>query len=173
VHTEAVSDDSAYGRVTNPERFAALHDVVHELVADLRQRFCVLVEPVAPEGDEQSRSKVLAAFRVSPRNDGASLTFYLTDFPGLYVCFGAKHTETFPQCGCDACDEQMEDVADTLREKVLAVVVGRFSEPDGGYVFVFEHGRQSGQQAVRHVRRKSPTRHYKPWPLLGKADNER
>jgi len=163
-----MSDDSAYGRVTHPERFATLHDAVHELVADLRQRFDVLVEPVAPAGDDPRR-KVLSAVRVSPSNEGASVTFSLTDFPGLHVRFGAKHTETFPQCGCDACDEQPGELADNLREKVLALAAGRFSEPDGGYAFVFEHGGQSGQQAVRHFKRKSPTRHYQPWPLPGEG----
>ena len=165
-HTEVMSQDRAYGRVTNPERFATLHDAVHELVASLRQRFDVLVVPMEPEGDDPC-PKVLSTVRVSPRNDGASVTISLTSFPGLYVRFGAKHTERFPDCGCDACNEQIEELAENLREKVLAVAAGRFSETDGGYAFVFEHGEQSGRQPRRRFRRESPTRHYEPWPLLG------
>ncbi len=161
-----MSHESAYGRVTNPERFATLHGAVHELVADLRQRFDVLVEPVEPEG-EHPDLKPSWAVRVAPRNDGASVTFTLTDLPGLYVRFGPRHTETFPSCGCDACNERPDEVANNLREKVLSVAAGRFSEPDGGYDFVFKHGRQSGRQAGRHFRRRSPTRHYEPWPPLG------
>ncbi|MCA1711256.1 MAG: DUF6226 family protein [Actinobacteria bacterium] len=30
----------------------------------------------------------------------------LTGFPGLHVRFGLNHTEIFPGCGCDGCDEQ-------------------------------------------------------------------
>ncbi|MFP5218619.1 MAG: DUF6226 family protein, partial [Actinomycetes bacterium] len=37
-----MTDDSAYGRVTNPERYAGLHQVADELVRDLQERFDVL-----------------------------------------------------------------------------------------------------------------------------------
>jgi hypothetical protein len=160
-----VNDDSAYERVTNPERFAALHEAARELVNDLRQRFDILVEATAPEADNL-RSNVLSAVRVSPRNDGAAVTVALTDFPGLYVRFGSEHAETFPQCGCDACDEQPDQLAENLREKLESVAYGRFSEPAGGYDFVFDAGRESGGQSVRRFGRKPPTRHYDPWPPL-------
>ncbi len=158
-----MSDDSAYGRVTNPERFAALHQATDELVADLRQRFDVLVEPVAPEGDNVTGG-FMSAVRVSPSNEGAAVTITLTGFPGLYVRFGAKHTEAFPQCGCDACDEQPDQLEDDLRRKVQCVAQGRFSEPPGGYEFSFDDGGQSGGQAVREFGRRTPTRRYDPWP---------
>lgn len=158
-----MSDDSAYGRVTNPERFAALHRATDALVADLRQRFDVLVEPVAPEGGNVT-SGLISAVRVSPSNGGAAVTITLTGFPGLHVRFGAKHTEAFPQCGCDACEEQPDQLADDLRRKVHCVAQGRFSEPPGGYEFSFDDGGQSGGQAVRRFGRRTPTRRYDPWP---------
>jgi hypothetical protein len=160
-----MSDDSPYERVTNPERFASLHQTARDLVTDLGQRFDVAVEPVEPEGDSL-RSEALSAVRVSPRNEGAAVTITLTGFPGLYVRFGAKHTETFPRCGCDACGEQPDEVADDLRKKVESVAHGRFSERSGGYEFVYDDGREGGGRSVRRFRRRSPTRHYEPWPRL-------
>ncbi len=53
------------------------------------------------------------------------MTITLTDFPGLYVRRGSKHTEAFPRCGCDACDEQPDQLADDLREKVKSIATGR------------------------------------------------
>jgi hypothetical protein len=158
-----MNDDSAYERVTNPQRFATLHQATDELVADLRQRFDVLVEPVAPEGDNVTGG-LMSAVRVSPSNEGATVTITLTGFPGLYVRFGAKHTEAFPQCGCDACDEQPDQLEDDLRRKVQCVAQGRLSEPTGGYEFSFDDGGQSGGQAVREFGRRTPTRRYDPWP---------
>jgi len=161
-----MSDDSAYGRVTNPERFAMLHQAAQELVADLRRRFDIVVEPIAPEVDSL-RPEVISAVRVTPRNDGAAVTIGFTDFPGLFVRFGSQHTEPFPNCGCDACDEQPAQVANNLREKLESVAHGGFSEPTGGYEFVFPDGGSSSGQADRHFWQRSRTRRYAPWPPIG------
>lgn len=160
-----MTDDSAYGRVTDPERFGGLHRVSAELVEELRRRFDVVVEPVAPEGGDL-RGGLLSAVRVSPRNEGAAVTITLTGFPGLFVRFGAEHTEPFPRCGCDACDEQPGHLVDDLREKVDALTRGHFSEPPGGYEFVFDHGGASGGVGKPKFRRSDRTRRYEPWPPL-------
>ena len=164
-----MTDDSPYERVTDPERFTALHRVADELVQQLQEHFDVLVEAVAPEGGHHLRPQALSAVRVSPRNGGAAVTITRTAFPGLYVRFGSEHTEAFPSCGCDACDEQPGAVADDLREKVRAVTRGRFSEPPGGYEFVYDDGVQSGQGRTRRSWRRLPTRRYEPWPPLGRS----
>lgn len=160
-----MSDDSPYERVTNPERFARLHQVANELMRELQERFEVLVEAVAPEG-EHPRSQALSAVRVSPRNGAAAVTITQTSFPGLFVRFGSEHSEHFPSCGCDACDERPDEVADNLREKVLAVTRGRFSEPPGGHEFIYDNGRESGQGRTRRSWWQSPTRRYEAWPPL-------
>lgn len=158
-----MSDESAYERVTNPERFLALHQEANDLVAKLCQRYDVLVEPVAPEGDHVTGG-VISGVRISPGNDGAAITITLTGFPGLYVRFGEKHKETFPQCGCDACGEESDQLADDLRRKVQCVAQGGFSEPPGGYEFIFDKGDHSWGQGVRELARRTPTRRYEPWP---------
>lgn len=160
-----MSGDSPYERVTNPERFAPLHEAAHELIADLRKRFDVEVTAVAPETSDLTGG-VLETLRVIPRGSGAPVTITFTGFPGLHVRFGAEHTEAFPPCGCDACDEQPGQLAESLREKIECVAQGRFSERPGCYQFVFEDGRETSGQAVRNLGDRSVLRAHEPWPQL-------
>lgn len=159
--TRSVSDDSPYERVTNPERFAPLHEGAAALVADLIREFVVSAEAVEPE-QGHVRSEVLSAMRVVPTSGGAPVTIALTAFPGLFVRFGERHTESFPQCGCDACDEQPDDLLSDLRQKAYTVAAGRFREVPGGHEFNDEHG---GCESARDpsVRESVAPRDYVPW----------
>ncbi len=116
--------------MTNPERYAGLHQRAREIVDDLEVRFEVeRVDNVAdPELVRAFASAIVYSVRLIPAGDGAPLLVALTDFPGLAVRFGRWHTEPFPKCGCDACDEQPTELAHDFALRVDALVSGRFSE---------------------------------------------
>ena len=121
----------SYGRVTNPERFAALHGVVTALLARLEQEFDV--EPAESFGlDPELEDHLTLArptLRLAPRhNDGAAIVVTFSAFPGVRVRFGRWCMRAFPACGCDACDETAEGEADQLTWMVGSVVAGRFRE---------------------------------------------
>ena len=112
----------AYSRVSDPQRYAALGGVADELVADLVRRYDVEVDDEPVEG-LRDRSAV----RLRPSSGDAALVVVRTDF-GVRLRAGRWAEESFPSCGCDACDEEVDDVADELREYVADVVGGRFHE---------------------------------------------
>lgn len=160
-----MSDESAYSRVTNRERFAALHDAARVLVRELEARYQVTVEAVEPD-QAHNAHEVLAATRVSSTGGGAPVTVAWTAFPGLSVRFGQWHVERFPDCGCDGCDEQLDDVAEHLRRKVASVVAGDFAETQSSYEFVYPDGGNSGSSGGLTQRwLRGRTRRYEAWPL--------
>ncbi|RJK96405.1 DUF6226 family protein [Vallicoccus soli] len=108
--------DEAYERVTDPERFGVLHGVARALVADLERRFAVRTEQVA------------GGVRLVPDGGGTPLEVELTPFPGVRLRYGRSGGGAFPLCGCDACDEDPQEVAEQLREAVEDVVGGRYAE---------------------------------------------
>jgi hypothetical protein len=156
-----VTEDSPYERVTNPERFAPLHQGAATLVADLVREFDVSVEEVEPEPGH-GRATGLSATRLTPREGGAPVSITLTAFPGLFVRFGERHAEYFQQCGCDACDEQPDVLLADLRRKLLTVAAGRFREVPGGHEFKYEDGWESGRDPS-NTESEAPTRDYVPW----------
>ena len=121
--------EEAYGRVTNPERFAPLIPAAEELISDLARRFDVTISrgPAAP-----SKSKTVAMLetvRITPvRRDQAPLTITFTSFPGLYLDVGAWQHIALPACGCDACDEDAEDALREMAEYKEALTAGQLSE---------------------------------------------
>lgn len=76
-----------------------------------------------------SQSDIIRAVRVSSQNHAAApLTFVLTKFPGVFLHAGALRDHYFPSCGCDACDDDVEGLAEQLEWTVRAVVSGRYFE---------------------------------------------
>ena len=123
--------EDTYSVVTNAQRYGPLHLVADALIQHLATNFAVEVsEDSAFAGDLlHDRNGVMRAVRVVPVNrDEAALTFVFTSFPGVAVHAGLLHDFAFPDCGCDACDESVERVADELEWAVLCVVAGGFSE---------------------------------------------
>jgi hypothetical protein len=121
----------AYSRVTNPERFASLHDVATELLDRLEREFDAErtdgsgLDPELEEGCNQARPSVILV----PRDIGAApLVVTFTAFPGLRVRFGRWCMIAFPTCGCDACDETAESEAERLKSLVDNLIAGRFRE---------------------------------------------
>jgi hypothetical protein len=125
-------DDPAYERVTNPERFLPLHAAADVLVARLEARYQVERRDGGPAADEG----VVRQVELVPAA-GAPLTVRWDDFPAVSVRYGTLCDETYPPCGCDACEaiEQPEDLAQDLEERVDALVAGRFSER----IVTYEH----------------------------------
>ena len=157
--------DDAYSVTSNTQRYAPLHLVADALIDHLATTYAVEVsEDVAFAGDLlHKQDDVLRAVRIVPVNgDEASLTFVYTSFPGVMVHAGLLHDFPFPSCGCDACDESLEGVADELEWTVLCVVAGGFSEwvdPGAtlsvGHVLLSGHGtrRRSGATAQNDLPR--------------------
>lgn len=50
--------------------------------------------------------------------DAAVLTFVFTDYPGVIVHAGLLHDFLYPVCGCDACDETWQSVAEDMEWNV-------------------------------------------------------
>lgn len=123
--------DDTYSVATHPERFAPLHTVAEALVVYLLRRYDASSreDPAVAADLMVSRDDVVRAVRITPANtDAAPLTVVFTSCPSLLVHAGLLHDFPFPGCGCDACDETAEALADELEETVIAVAEGRYQE---------------------------------------------
>jgi Family of unknown function (DUF6226) len=121
----------AYSRVTNPKRFASLHDSATGLLDRLEREFeterreaCGLDLEL-----EEDCNLVRPSIAVLPCEAGAApITIAFSDFPGLRVRFGRWYVLAFPTCGCDACDETMESETERLTSLLDNMTAGRFRE---------------------------------------------
>ena len=121
----------AYSRVTNAERFRPLHAAMEEIIGRLESGFEVERTEGYGLDEELEKGLDLAGpfVRLSPEDaDAAPITVAFTAFPGLHLRFGRWHTELFPSCGCDACDESADWEIERLTETVEDVTAGRFRE---------------------------------------------
>ena len=121
----------AYSRVTNPERFASLHDSaagwLHRLERDFEteRREAYGLDPELEHDCNLSRPSVA----LLPCDVGAApLIIAFSDFPGLRVRFGHWYVVAFPTCGCDACDETAESETERLGSLIDNMTAGRFRE---------------------------------------------
>lgn len=120
----------AYSRVTGAERYRVLHGFALAVLDDLEREFVVERQELdgldGPVADRVGFERVV---RLVPADPAAgSLTVGLTRFPGLLLRFG-EHTELpLPFCGCDACDDLVQDLRGELRFHVEALVTGGFAE---------------------------------------------
>lgn len=122
--------DDAYSRVTNPERFRVLHTVADGLVERLGKRFAVTVtDGQADAWDGWAVSDIARVVLVRPEDpQSASITIAYSGFPGLMTRLGRWTLKAYPVCGCDACDDDPNALAESLLEQVEAVTEGRFVE---------------------------------------------
>ena len=121
----------SYSRVTNPERFAPLHEFVTELAGRLADEFDVeRTEAYGIDSElEEHKNPARPTVRLRPREPAAApITISFTSFPGLFVRFGRWVRDQFPGCGCDACDESMEEEMERLQAKIDGVIEGAFQE---------------------------------------------
>ena len=122
--------EEAYSRVTEPERFAPLHDWALDAVARL-QRDYDIARIDAENMDPYLERSPLArpTIKLTPLRDSAApITVVFTDFPSLAARAGRWFTDYFPSCGCDACDEMPEGAFEEFTELVHCVVYSGFRE---------------------------------------------
>lgn len=121
-------DDDAYGRVTNPERYQVVVDAAHALIDDLIGTYETRTSSGLAETDfPDIRRSPSSVTRLIPA-EGARLTFLFTDFPGVVVRAGRWRVESFPVCGCDACDESPSELIESITQLATAVVEGGYQE---------------------------------------------
>lgn len=123
--------EDAYSRLTNQHRFAPLHGVASALVDWLRETYEVSVEDGPGTASDLLRipDEVIRSIRVVPREPAAApLTFVFTGYPGIFLHAGVLHDFHFPFCGCDACDDDVAELAEQLEWTVRTVVSGGYSE---------------------------------------------
>lgn len=180
--------EDSYSVDSHTERFAPLHTVADALVAHMMSEYDVDVDDhpdVAADVLRPSYHAVVRAVRVRPRDAAcAPLTFVFNAYPGLLVHAGVLHDFAYPSCGCGACDEEWDAVADELEWQVLAVVAGNYREgvtrgTDLGleYALSRDGGSRSGRGSVNDL---APGRlaeaetvlsglvnGWRPWPRAG------
>lgn len=186
--------EDSYSVVAHPERFAPLHTVAEALIEHLADGYDVTVtDDPGVAGDllhTRPRDDVVRAVRLTPSDPGAaSLTIVLTAHPGVVVRAGVLHETLFPVCGCDACDEGWQELADDLEELVLAVADGRFCEEIAGRapvrvsyeIFAADGSVRSGTSRnmpaerlgyARKALAALPGTGWRPWPRPKSGDRE-
>lgn len=148
------------------------------LLDELERDFRVL-RTQGPEVDPAllGESRSARVVRLIPTDvHGAPLTVMFSDCPGLWVRFGRWYVGTFPNCGCDYCDESPAELAELFSELVQDLVAGRFSErcdrrsdlPVGqvrganGMDFSSRGGNRTGDKAATDIPRP-PKSGRAPW----------
>jgi hypothetical protein len=170
--------EEAYSRVSDPDRYLGLRPIGHLLLDDLERRYDVRRE-VTTDRDLRTNEPVAAIRLVPATPEAAPLGLAFGSF-GLVLRTGRDDLLPLPQCGCDACDETVEDVADRLYEYVHAVVNGAFGERilrgyDGWWhERWYQHagGSQSGRTLLDDAEYRaldaalpSGEQRWAPWPL--------
>jgi hypothetical protein len=112
-----------YSRVTDPGRYAVLHDAADRLLDNLAAQYIVerreSKEPLGQAGDP------VRVVRLIPHTPAAApLAVTFTDFPGVILRLGRWYEEALPSCGCDACGEQPDDLVAEMHTQVDAFVEG-------------------------------------------------
>jgi hypothetical protein len=123
----------AYSRVTNPERFAPLHEIATALLKRLELDFDVEraegfgLDPQLEHKIGVARPTIILTPRIA-NAAGAPVSVSFSTFPGLHVRFGHWYTCAFPACGCDACDETLDEEVERFAWLTQNVTEGRFRE---------------------------------------------
>ncbi len=143
-------DASAYHRSTNPERFAAVVEFAEQLIDTLETSYEVESSSGDAEVDFRERAEGVKGptVRLTP-SVGVPLVFGFTSMPGVLIRVG-NSSQAFPDCGCDACDLQVDELSKDLQHLVDAAIAGRYVED--------------------LTRRKHRWNHEGPW---GRCSNER
>lgn len=167
--------EDAYGRASDPGRYPTLHVAMDSLLEHVEREYLVeRFQGLELDPELVGRAPADRLVRLSPVGAGAPLTVVYTSFPGLVVRFGRWHVEAFPRCGCAACDEDVDDLAAELAERVEALVQGGLVESSSGsrrptvaYRFAFvAGGHASGNEwsgEPQRRRRRPLELHWPAW----------
>lgn len=175
--------EDSYSVVHHGERFQVAWTLARALVDHLVTTYDVDVIEDASLADGRASDENLpdvrgplpgapaAVRRLVPRGQGAPLTVVESDLPGVVMLAGVTLSAAAPTCGCDACDDRVEDMADELEEFAFAVAQGTPWEmvADGGVRAGFGTGSSWGtrtfaqRRELRALIREAPA--FAPWPL--------
>lgn len=127
----------AYSACAHPERFVPISLVGRALVDYLAAAYAIDRTDSMSDGRQSTR--------LTPTvGDGTPLTFIFgTDqLPGVRLRAGWRFEDIWPDCGCDACDDDVEALLDDLEATVLTIVEGGMSEwrsgPDPSHHLVYD-----------------------------------
>ncbi|MEV6489343.1 DUF6226 family protein [Actinoplanes sp. NPDC051633] len=116
-----VGKPEEYSSVTDPGRFAVLHEAADGLLDELTEQFTV----ERRESKEPWGAEFVRTVRLIPRTLAAApLAVSYTDFPSVVLRLGRWYTERLPNCGCDACGEEPDHLIMDLRAQASALVEG-------------------------------------------------
>ncbi|MGO1725443.1 DUF6226 family protein [Glutamicibacter ardleyensis] len=179
--------EESYSVTIHPQRFAPLHTVAQALMDWLLARFnvrCLQDSGLAAELG-YAMQPVVESVRLIPVDRAcAPLGLVFTDFPGVLLSVGALYQWHFPICGCDACDDSVDELLDDLEEQITTVVNGHFTEildesGAGLLTHRFDSDGVAGREISDGVEEISPERlararamlpadgAWAPWPLRG------
>ena len=115
---DAEPEPDAYGRVTDPGRYQILHVTAERLLDDLARDFAVSRREGLASDPSRSTGQVRMV-ELDPARPGVGrLRITFTSFPGLMVKLGQEREKALPACGCDACDEDPQELVEDLHNKV-------------------------------------------------------
>jgi hypothetical protein len=109
--------------VTDPGRYAVLHETAERLLDNLAAQY--IVERRESKESRDPADEPVRVVRLIPRTPAAApLAIAFTDFPGVVLRLGRWYEESLPGCGCDACDEQPDYLVAEMNTQVNALVEG-------------------------------------------------
>jgi hypothetical protein len=124
--------EADYVTSTNPDRFEEVIDFAKELVTEIEAQFVVERSDGDCSEDSPGFSEDWTKGWPVPvclvPSAGVPLVFGFTSNPGVVIRVGRNIERLFPDCLCDACNLQVEEVCDELRFHVEAVTSGNFTE---------------------------------------------
>lgn len=168
--------ESDYSTNTNPERFEAVVAFTLAIIDELR------VQHVVDQSDGEWATDFPQfvdwvdhrppPVRLIP-SSGARLVFGFTPAPGVVVRVGRSVVLLFPDCLCDACNAQVDDVCEDLRFHIEAVTAGGFQEAVGWrwhqWSFGLDSRTERSMSRIERGERKALGRRrryaYGPWTV--------
>lgn len=155
---------------TNSDRFAAVVDCARAVIDELTAVFDV----ARLEGEWADDFPRLAGNADGPTihltpSTGVPLVLGFTDLPGVAMRVGPNVELMFPDCGCDLCNEQVDDLCDELRLYLDAVTLGGFREGltrrwhSYEFALLDGHRRASKRRRKRGEQLPDSTRGWRRW----------
>ncbi len=114
--------EEAYSRCTHPERFVPVVVVARALAEHLVATYDVRRDDAVVAGRPTTT--------LTPAGGGAVLRLRIDGgpLPNVELAAGHRFEESWPDCGCDACDDDVLDLLDHLEATVQSIVGGGLSE---------------------------------------------
>jgi hypothetical protein len=121
---------SRYSQVTDPGRFRVLHTAAESVLDRVTAAFEVqLLEGAVDQRLSGTPASSGRTVRIVPADPAAApVTIHFSHFPGIRTRYGSWVTQSWPVCGCDACDDDPAALAEDLVSEVERVAAGCLEE---------------------------------------------